>query len=66
MMELLTRRELQTIRAALYRAADWSEPVDPNDGDAAWQHREKKFIKACRAIVKKLAAHLSDSRHKPV
>ncbi len=51
---LFTKRNWRTIRAALYRAADWSEPVDTND-DWKQQRRERRFIEQCRKLNERIS-----------
>jgi len=50
----LTRLEIGTIRAALLRAADWSDVHEPSGYTAGWKRKERAFIERCRKLSKKL------------
>lgn len=50
MLEMLGTDDLRVIRAALQRAADWSEPVDNAGESVAFVRNEKRLIARFRQL----------------
>jgi hypothetical protein len=53
---LLTWHELAIVLSALYRAADWSEPIDPAGVNDVV--KEKALIAKFRKMIKRLESRL--------